>query len=78
MIGFWWWRSDGVRAGDNLCKGGSCNCCKSALRVGVVVMVVVVMVVVVVFVVVVMIVALVVMYWGWRICGGDGGDRQWK
>ena len=66
VVGYWWWRSGGVRAGDSLCKGGSCNRCRSALGVGmvVVVVVVVVLVVFVVVVVVVMIVALVVVYWG--------------
>ena len=35
MVGYWWWRSGGVGAGDSLCKGGRCNCCRSALGVGV-------------------------------------------
>ena len=59
VVGYLWWRSGGVRAGDSLCKGGSCNRCRSALgvRMVVVVVVVVVFVVVVVLVVVVVVVA---------------------
>ena len=31
VIGYWWWRSGGGGGGDSLCKGGSCNSCRSAI-----------------------------------------------
>ena len=29
VIGYWWWFSGGGGCGDSLCKGGSCNICRS-------------------------------------------------
>ena len=31
MVGLWCWRSYGGGSGDSLCKGGSCNICRSAI-----------------------------------------------
>ena len=31
LVGYWWWHCRGGSGGDSLCKGGSCNSCRSAL-----------------------------------------------
>ena len=36
VVGYWWWRSGGSVAGDRICKGGSCNSCRSTMVVVVV------------------------------------------
>ena len=51
VVGYWWWRSGGVGDGDSLCKGDSCNICRRAILVLVVVGVMAVVIIVVVVVV---------------------------
>ena len=31
VVGYWWWFSVGGGGGDSLCKGCSCNICRSAI-----------------------------------------------
>ena len=75
------WCSGGGAGGDSLCKGGSCNSCRSAIlkvAVGGVVVVVDVVVEVVVGEMVVVVVVVVVRYWWWRSVGGRGVKQHLK
>ena len=73
VVRYWLWRSGGSGGDDSLCKGCSCNSCRSA-TVKVVVVMVVLVVVVMLVVVMVVVVVVVVGYWWWCTGGGGGGD----